>query len=518
MKPRASGPSPRALGATLFAIVFISNAWFHNGYGWNQTARLDPIWAFVEPGPNQGTLRIDDFLPDPERGINTGDWAHNPEFSEHYYSNKAPGVTLMGIPCYWLIYHLERLAGIDPVSIASVLVNSYLINLFVTVLPVAVSALFFFRLVRHLGRSDEEALWLTLLLYAGTLMLPFSTMLWAHTTAAAFVVMSLACFVLGGRRRAFIAGLLAGAAVLTDYGAAPFAVSIVIAAAVVPARRADARAIVLGGLAPVLIFATYHLALFGSPFRLATSNTIEGILHAGDVLGMFGYPSWKALWGLTFSSVRGIFFSMPVLLVGLLAFRGLRRGAEVDTGHRAFLGLALANVVAVLLLNMSYNTWQGGVSAGARFQIVALPFYIALLALVPKRRWMPHAVIGLGAISVANMFVIASVSPMAQDALHGSPFFFTWAKFLGVMKVDLGLAAAPPLGGPLSRGSLHVYPTFLLRDWSITLMDPLIARYASFNLGERLLGLQGVWSLVPLGVIEGALAGMAMRLVRRPQA
>jgi hypothetical protein len=62
-----------------------------------------------------------------------------------------------------------------------------------------------------------------------------------------------------------------------------------------------------------------------------------------------------------------------------------------------------------------------------------------------------------------------------------------------------------------------IFPTFLLRDWSITLTDPLIARYSSFNLGERLLGLRGMGSLVPLGVIEGALVGMAMRLVRRPQ-
>lgn len=485
----------------IFALVLGLGAWFFNGYGWNQTARYDPIWAFVEPGPNHHTLAIDDFLVDPDAGLNTGDFAHNPAHSAHYYSNKAPGASLLGIPAYFVLYHSERALGIDPVSVAGVLVNAYLINLWVTVLPVALSAVFFFHLARRFTRDRERALVLTLLLYAGTLMLPFSTMLWAHTTAAALAVMAIASFVVaGGRRGAALGGLFAGLAVLTDYGAAPLALTLLVAAAAGSERRTRLPALALGGLGPLVAFAAYHHVLFGSPFRLASSYSTADMLNERHVLGMFGPFDPDALWGLTFSTARGIFVFMPVLLLALGSLRRIRHDAD-----RPFWWLALANIVLILLVNMSYNTWQGGVSAGARYQIIALPFWVLLLALLPDRPRVRWAFGGLSAISFANMFVLAAVSPMAPDALRGSPLFFAWAKLLRVLRIDLGLEPEP-VGGSLSRGSLHVYPTFPMRSWDVELTDPVIERFASFNLGELLLGLEGVPSLLPALVGAGATA------------
>jgi hypothetical protein len=110
------------------------------------------------------------------------------------------------------------------------------------------------------------------------------------------------------------------------------------------------------------------------------------------------------------------------------------------------------------------------------------------------------------------MFVIAAVSPLAPDALRGSPLFFAWAKLAGVVRVDLGLAAPVDPGGALSRGSLHIYPVLLMRDWAIGLEDPLIARYACFNVGELLLGLRGSVSLLPVLAWAGGLSWMGLRL------
>lgn len=530
----------RRLDLALFGFVFLLGAWFHNGYGWNQTARIDPIWAYVEPGPNQGTLRIDDYLPDPENGINTGDWAHNPDHSPHYYSNKAPGVTLLGIPLYLVLFHGERAVGIEPLAVAPTMVNAYLLNLWVTVLPVALSALFFLRLARRLTGRWEPATGLTVLLYAGTLMWPFSTAVWAHTTATAFLVIALTCFFAAPAGRTgdagpvekasaagvdapsgravglrdpriapFLAGLFAGLAVLTDYGAAPFAVSLVVAAAMVRGRRGDLVPLALGGLGPAIVFGAYHWALFGSPVRLASSYSTEGMLIEGDFLGMFGRLRPEALWGLTFSPVRGIFFFMPVLLLALVALRHLR-----TTPHRAFVVLALANIAAALLMNLSYNTWQGGMTAGARYQIIALPFWVALLALLPARRATRWALWGLGAVSLANMLVIAAVSPMAPDAVRGSPLLFCWSQLGKVLRIDLGFDPRPAPGGPLTLGSLHFYPVYLMREWGIPVNDPLMARWAVFNLGERLFGLRGLWSLAPL-VAMGCGAGWWLRSFSR---
>ena len=228
-----------------------------------------------------------------------------------------------------------------------------------------------------------------------------------------------------------------------------------------------------------------------------------------DFLGLFRAPDWGAIWGLTLSPVRGLFFFMPAITLGLLTLR-----ARVAEEHRWLVWLASGNVAAVFLMNLSFNAWQGGVTTGARYQIVALPFWVLLVALLPRGRRLTVALAVLGVVSVLNMGVIAATSPMAPDGLRGSPLLFVWAKLIGVAQVDLGLAAPPEAGGPLSRGSLHIYPSFLLRDWPIALTDHLIARWGSFNLGERLLGLRGIWSLLPIAAFAGSVLAWAARLAR----
>ena len=217
-----AGGLGRRVDILLFAFVLVLAGYFYNGWGWNQTARYDAIWAFVEPGPHQGTVRIDDFLVDAENGINTGDWARNDEHSPHYYANKAPGTTLLGIPFYGVLYGVESAVGVDPAEPTAVLVNAYLIHLWVTVLPLALSVLFFRRIVGHLGVAPRRAVALTLLVYSGTLLLPFSTAFWGHTTAAAFVVMALGCFLGDGR----------GASLMSN----PTSPAIAVMTAAIPAR------------------------------------------------------------------------------------------------------------------------------------------------------------------------------------------------------------------------------------------------------------------------------------------
>ncbi|TFH64251.1 MAG: hypothetical protein E4G90_08470, partial [Gemmatimonadales bacterium] len=512
------------LGALLFSFVFGLNAYFFNGYGWNQTARYDPIWSFVEPGPHQYTLRIDDFITDEEVGINTGDFARNLEHDEHYYSNKAPGTSLLGVPVYFALYHGERIAGLNPTSIQGVFVNAYLIHLWVTVLPVALSSLFFLALATRLTRSREQALTLTLVMYGGTLMLPFSTMMWGHTTAAAFCVMSLACFMNRGRRSLFWSGGLIGLAVLTDYGAAPIALSLVAAAWISSDRRPAIGAFMLGGLGPLMLFGSYHWMLFGSPFKLASSYSPPEMISEGGYMGLFGRFQPGALWGLTFGTARGLFIFMPILFLSVVVLGQMLRGHSGGSGASGrvhpvataaddrwlLAGLALANILAALVINASFNAWQGGVTAGARYQIAVLPFYGFLLTMLPTGPRWRRAILVLGAISVVNMFIIASVSPMAPDALHGSPLLFSYAKVFTAIRTDLGFLPAPGLGASLSRGSLHLYPIYLMRDWGIGLTDPIVARWATFNVGERLFGLRGTLSLLPV-VLGCALLATAMR-------
>jgi hypothetical protein len=104
----------RTKSLNLFLLVFLAHAYFASATGWNQIARIAMIFAIVEPGPYQLTGRIDEFVEPNARNFFSGDWARGR--GEHFYSNKAPGVSLIGVPAYAALHALERAVGAEPRS------------------------------------------------------------------------------------------------------------------------------------------------------------------------------------------------------------------------------------------------------------------------------------------------------------------------------------------------------------------------------------------------------------------
>ena len=117
-------------------------AYFFGGAASNQNARLDAIYAFVEPGtPDTGTFRIDRFMVSPTRSINTLDWA---TYDGHYYANKAPGTIWLGALAYKPLVILASWLDWSFDAPGFVIASAYLINLFVSVLPLVAAALALF--------------------------------------------------------------------------------------------------------------------------------------------------------------------------------------------------------------------------------------------------------------------------------------------------------------------------------------------------------------------------------------
>src|SRR5919106_2551461 len=84
----------------LFALVFGAYAYFYQAGGWNQNSRFDLTRAIVEGH----TVAIDAFHH------NTGDKAQR---GSHWYSDKAPGLSLLAVPAYALVYAVR---GADVVA------------------------------------------------------------------------------------------------------------------------------------------------------------------------------------------------------------------------------------------------------------------------------------------------------------------------------------------------------------------------------------------------------------------
>ena len=110
-KPRGLGrirvseiapPVRREIIVGLFLLLVYG--FFQQSGGWNENSRLDLISALVE----HRTTVIDDYQK------NTGDKAF---FDGHFYSDKAPGTALIGVPVYALLKLDAKLTGagaVDP--------------------------------------------------------------------------------------------------------------------------------------------------------------------------------------------------------------------------------------------------------------------------------------------------------------------------------------------------------------------------------------------------------------------
>lgn len=354
-------------------LVALGAVAFYNGTCINQNARLDAIYTFVEPGPHRFTFRIDPFLLDPARGINTVDWARSPA-DGHFYSNKAPGTILLGVPVYAALWGAERALGVDPIALLPVILNAWLIHFVVTIVPFVLSAGAFATLVYRLTAGNRRrTAALTVLLYLGTPALPFATMLWGHATALAFAVFALAS-VLAPRPRCLIAGLFLGMAVLTDYAAATTALLVLGFVVWQHGWRSGGR-LLAGAAGPAVVFAAYHAWCFGSPFALASSFSNPIFLAGQDVAGLFRIPSLPIALKLLGARELGLLWYVPpLLLISASVWPALR-----DRASRPLAILCLAQVTVLLASNSSFSGWHGGLAFGPRYQLVALPFWVLLL-------------------------------------------------------------------------------------------------------------------------------------------
>ena len=91
----------------LGTLLFASYAYFYQAGGWNQNSRFALVRAMTE----RNTLRIDAYRD------STGDRA---VWRGHYYSDKAPGASLLAVIPVDAIRALNLFGGIDPGSDAAV--------------------------------------------------------------------------------------------------------------------------------------------------------------------------------------------------------------------------------------------------------------------------------------------------------------------------------------------------------------------------------------------------------------
>jgi hypothetical protein len=324
----------------------------------------------------------------------TCDWARTPD--GRYYSNKAPGPTLMALPFYLpmdalVVAHAKDRKLRDALRLEgrAALLDYLAIGL--QAIPFALLVMLAASLLAARGVSRPAIELCALAMLFGNTASLLMNMYYGHGTAAV-LTLGLAFALLD--RRLFLAGLLFGLDVLTDYGTALF-LPILLAIVLVPSGRdiktglARLGRFALGGLGPLLVFAAYHAYCFGGPFTLPNKyqNPVFVDTHAKGLWGVINFlPSPSIAYELLFGAKRGLLVTQPwVLLLAalLLPWAWLRRGwtAQRREATRLMAPLAFGGFLVLFAMNASFGGWHGGVCPGPRYLGAILPLLGFVLGL-----------------------------------------------------------------------------------------------------------------------------------------
>jgi len=427
--------------ASLFALYgYFIHFWptFHSA---NESIRLYFVQAVVEHGQPELDPVMDRYK------VRNVDAAQK---DGHYYLDKAPGLSLWVMPFYWLAHQL----GVSS-DYSSLPLLYHLLHLLGVVFP-AVLGLWWTRgLVLQWTGNERGATVSAVVLGLATPFAVYATLFFGHAPAAALAIGSLYYLEKG---KPTLAGALAGFMVLVDTPTALLALILGIYAGLRDKKWRPLIVFGLGGAPFVGVQFIYNAVLFGSPFTFAYAMKSSPELAAIIEKGMYGFglPTWESLWGLSFGSMRGLFFHAPILL---LAFWGLRVMFQTP-GRRAQAWLLTVVLAGYYLWIAAFSDWQAGASYAPRHLIPLIPFMAVLVGVAfanhSENSWFAWPFAALVTASFVFAWAAITTFPYAPGSFN-EPFTELSLPLIGSLRLSPNMGR---LGG-LSE-ALSLVPPLLL--------------------------------------------------------
>ncbi len=459
-----------------FLLFLLTFGWFSQGGFANSNARFD-LALSIAMGHRYDIDRL---------AFNTIDRVR---IGGHFYSEKAPGTAYLALPvavAASAVLDLDRLERRP--EIADRLLH--LATALSAGLLSALAAVAFRRLLSRLDplRSRRSAWLLTAAIFLGTPLFVYSTALFGHAIAAAWLTIGAWSGYEAGRshepRRglAVLAALALGLAVLTEYPAVIPAAAI--AAGLLAVARRPARLLVgaPAGLVPLALLMIHQNAAYGSPFAVGYGRLAGTQFGTRMSEGFFGItlPDGGAAAQLLFGTYRGLFVYAPIVVPAVVAFAFWPRPLR-----RRFAPALLAGTGALWLVIASYAYWQGGPAFGPRHLVPAIPLLGLGLAWWPDRPAWNRAIAAVAALSVAVNLIGTATTPFVSEFIPDP-----------IVSVYPRLAA---------EGAVSINPvSFLTPAADVDDRWTHLERFprATLNLGERF-GLHGWASVLPLLLLWG---------------
>ncbi len=437
----------------------------------NQNSHIDMIIAVVD----NGTFQIDQYVQ------NTVDFA---KVGNHYYSDKAPGMSFLGMPVYAGLRYFLNLPVVDRLMnrlannaafVATLRQNGsgilkdkvrfaiaqVVLTFVLAALPSALLGLLLFRLLRRFTLNTVICAGLVLAYGLLTPAFAYADSFYSHQLSA--LLLFSAFYIVFTRQKQLgagallVVGLLLGYSVFSEYPSIILAGILFLYTFYKLFRQGDWRKIgwvmLPGGLIALGLMA-YNNAIFGGPFKLGYAFSEDWTVQHHTGFMSLTYPHLEAVWGITFGVFRGLFVISPWLLLFVPGLIIWWRSKE----YRAEFWVALTGMLGFFWFNVSSVMWWGGFAIGPRYLLPMLPFMVLPVVFVfrswGEKTWLKAA----------------------------SVVLFTWS-FIATWGLTLAEQAFPSdtIGNPLLQ--------FALPNWLVG----NIARNAG-----TILGIHGVWSLAPL--------------------
>ena len=334
----------------LLVLAFLCSIYFLNDWpSWNTSSRVALPLSIVK----QGTISIDAYAE------HAGDRA---VVDGVPYSDKAPLPGLLLVPVVQVLDWCGALEG----DVHQQLSTSILwATLFLSALPFFL--LIYFTYSDRL-RSRADGLLLANMAFFGSFIFVLAGDAWSHIIAALFLMLS---FRFLTKEHFFLAGIFIGAAVASEYNLVLFAL-LFGAFLLLKVGLKPAIFFLLGTLPFAFFLIGFNYAITGEWFEL-TYKYQENFKQNAEGYG-FGTFHWDALWHMSFSPYRGMFFYAPFLLLStLFIFRSKIK-------RTSFENLALLSFIVSFLLLCFNESWFGGWTYGPRYLVpsIALFLYVFL--------------------------------------------------------------------------------------------------------------------------------------------
>ena len=411
-----------ALRNWIFVVIALTYAYFYQGGDMNTNVRLALTRSIVE-------RHALDVTPYHTLSIDNG------YFQGKYYSDKAPGISLLATVPYGLMRAAEKVAHLDPDQPEVRATRVHALVIVFAVLPGVLAAALLRWAAERLSIRTPTATLLAVGYAWGTSAFAYSTMLFGHQLAAALVLGAFCLFLQTAqterteraRGTLLLFGALISWAWIVEYPTAFLSIVLGCSLLADTAPRAWLRTIAwifLGASPALAVHALYAFLCYGSPWALPYQYVVEPVFRSHTSSGLFGIgiPTRDGLVGISISAYRGLFFYCPWLVLVFAGFGQWIRAGSLGKCGKCVLALIALHVTFAA----SYYAWDGGLATGPRHLVPLLPFLILPIAYFADRGRWQTLVTGLAIlVSMLIMLPIVAVTPLLPfgDLARTNPLY-----------------------------------------------------------------------------------------------